>query len=140
MIDREASGGGGFGADMAGGEGPEAVAIIDDNDSMRASIVHLMNRAGLLARGFASAEAFPSSVERGKTGCVIAAIETPGMSGLELQARLNEDLCGIPVIFVTASLDEKTRMHALRAGAAEFLNKPVDDDVLLDSVRAALNR
>jgi FixJ family two-component response regulator len=62
----------------------------------------------------------------------------PGMSGLELQAKLNSDRCLIPTIFITAHGDEKMRMQALRAGAVEFLAKPFDDEALLDSVRAAL--
>jgi FixJ family two-component response regulator len=62
----------------------------------------------------------------------------PGISGLELQARLNAEHCRIPTIFVTAHGDAKTRMRALRAGAVEFLAKPFDDEALLETVRAAL--
>jgi FixJ family two-component response regulator len=62
------------------------------------------------------------------------------MSGLDLQSRLNEGHYGIPIIFITAQGDEKMRLQALRAGAVEFLTKPFDDEVLLDSVRAALDR
>jgi FixJ family two-component response regulator len=62
----------------------------------------------------------------------------PGMSGLDLQARLNAEQIRIPIIFMTAHADERTRMQALRLGAVEFLAKPFDDEVLLESVRAAL--
>ena len=62
----------------------------------------------------------------------------PGMSGLELQAKLNAEHCRIPTIFITAHGDAKMRMQALRAGAVEFLAKPFDDEVLLENVRAAL--
>jgi FixJ family two-component response regulator len=62
----------------------------------------------------------------------------PGMSGLELQAKLKADRCRIPTIFITAHGDEKMRMQALRAGAVEFMAKPFDDEALLESVRAAL--
>jgi FixJ family two-component response regulator len=62
----------------------------------------------------------------------------PGMSGLELQAQLNTERCRIPIIFITAHGDEKMRLQARRQGAVEFLAKPFDDDVLIDSVRAAL--
>ena len=62
----------------------------------------------------------------------------PGMSGLELQAKLNEAHQRIPIIFITAHGDEKLRLQALRAGAVEFLTKPFDDEALLSSVRAAL--
>jgi FixJ family two-component response regulator len=62
------------------------------------------------------------------------------MSGLELQARLNAEHCRIPTIFITAHGDEEMRFHALRAGAVEFLPKPFDDEILVESVRAALDR
>ena len=62
----------------------------------------------------------------------------PGMSGLDLQARLNAQQIRIPTIFITAHGDARMRMQALRAGAVEFLAKPFDDELLLDSVRAAL--
>jgi FixJ family two-component response regulator len=64
----------------------------------------------------------------------------PGMSGLELQARLNDEKISIPTIFITAHGDSRMRMQALRAGAVEFLAKPFDDEILLESVRAALAR
>ena len=69
---------------------------------------------------------------------LIADIRMPGISGLELQAKLNAEHCKIPTIFITAHGDEKMRMQALRAGAVEFMAKPFDDEVLLESVRAAL--
>ena len=62
----------------------------------------------------------------------------PGMTGLDLQARLNAEQIRIPIIFITAHADERVRMQALSAGAADFLAKPFDDEVLLRSVRAAL--
>jgi FixJ family two-component response regulator len=64
----------------------------------------------------------------------------PGMSGFELQARLREEQIRIPLIFITAHGDERMRKQALRMGAADFLSKPFDDEVLLRSVRAALER
>jgi FixJ family two-component response regulator len=73
-----------------------------------------------------------------QTACLIADIRMPGMSGLELQARLNAERCRIPTIFISAHGDEKMRLQALRAGAVEFLSKPFDDQALLDRVRAAL--
>lgn len=63
----------------------------------------------------------------------------PGMSGLELQSRLNQEHYRIPMIFITAHGDEKMRMQALRAGAVKFLTKPFDDEVLLEGVRVALD-
>jgi len=62
------------------------------------------------------------------------------MSGLELQARLKAERCLIPTIFITAHGDQEMRLQAMRAGAVEFLSKPFDDELLIDSVRAALER
>jgi len=97
-----------------------------------------MKEAGLDARAFASAEDFLNSGLLIQTGCLIADIRMPGMSGLELQHALNARDCRIPTIFITAHGDAKMRLQAMRAGAVEFLAKPFDDEVLLDSVRAAL--
>ena len=114
------------------------IAVIDDDESVRTALQELLKSAGLPARSFASAEEFLKSGQQRQTGCLIADIRMPGMSGLEMQAKLNADHCRIPTIFITAHGDEKMRMQALRAGAVEFLSKPFDDKVLLDSVRAAL--
>src|SRR5271163_5083660 len=105
---------------------------------MRSSLQGLLKAVGLPARVFASAEEFLESGEQHRTACLIADISMPGMSGLELQAKLNAEHCRIPIIFITAHGDAKMRMQALRAGAVEFLAKPFDDGVLLESVRAAL--
>jgi FixJ family two-component response regulator len=114
------------------------VAIVDDDESVRSALQGLMKAVGLPARSFASAEEFLESGEQQATGCLIADIRMPGMSGLELQATLNADHCRIPIIFVTAHGDERMRMQALRAGAVEFVAKPFDDEALVASVRAAL--
>jgi len=114
------------------------VAIVDDDDSVRSALQGLLKAVGLPAQAFASAEEFLKSGQLHQTACLIADILMPGMSGLELQAKLNAEHCRIPIIFITAHSDTKMRMQALRAGAVEFLAKPFDDEVLLDSVRAAL--
>ena len=114
------------------------VAILDDDDSMRSALQGLLKSAGMPAQAFASAEEFLKSGQQHKTACLIADIRMPGMSGLELQAHLNAEHCRIPTIFITAHGDAKMRLQALRAGAVEFLSKPFDDEVLLESVRAAL--
>jgi FixJ family two-component response regulator len=114
------------------------VAIVDDDDSMRGALQGLMKAAGLPAQAFPSAEDFLNSGRQHQTACLIADIRMPGISGLELQARLNTEQCRIPTIFITAHGDERMRMQALRAGAVEFLAKPFDDEALLESVRAAL--
>ena len=114
------------------------VAIVDDDDLMRGALQGLLKSVGLPTQAFASAEEFLKSGEQHQVGCLVTDIRMPGMSGLELQAKLNADQCRIPTIFITAHGDEKMRMQALRAGAVEFLAKPFDDETLLESVRAAL--
>ena len=116
------------------------VAIVDDDDLMRSALQGLLKSVGLPAQAFASAEEFLKSGQQHEVGCLVADIRMPGMSGLELQAKLNADQCRIPTIFITAHGDEKMRMQALRAGAVEFMAKPFDDEALLESVRAALER
>ena len=114
------------------------VAIVDDDDLMRTAVQGLLKSVGWSSRAFASAEEFLQSGQHLQTACLIADIRMPGMSGLELQARLKAEHCRIPTIFITAHGDAKMRMQALRAGAVEFLAKPFNDEVLLESVRAAL--
>jgi FixJ family two-component response regulator len=116
----------------------KSVAIVDDDDSLRSAIQDLLEAIGVRARTFASAEEFLNSGHHLQTTCLIADIRMPGMSGLELQTKLNLDGVRIPTIFITAHGDEKMRMQALRAGAVEFLSKPFNDEALIESVRAAL--
>jgi FixJ family two-component response regulator len=114
------------------------VAIVDDDESVRNALQGLMRAVGLPAQAFASAEEFLNSGQQHHTACLIADIRMPGMSGIDLQARLNSEHCRIPTIFITAHGDTNMRMKAMRAGAVEFLAKPFNDDVLLEHVRAAL--
>jgi len=116
----------------------KTVAIVDDDDLMRSALQGLLKAVGLPAQAFASAEEFLSSGQQHQIGCLIADIRMPGISGLELQAKLNSENCRIPTIFITAHGDEKMRLQALRAGAVEFLAKPFDDEALLESIRVAL--
>jgi FixJ family two-component response regulator len=114
------------------------VAIVDDDDSMRGALQGMLKAVGYPAQAFASAEEFLKSGQQHQASCLIADIRMPGMSGLDLQAHLNAERCKIPIIFITAHGDAKMRIQALRAGAVEFLSKPFDEEVLLESVRAAL--
>jgi FixJ family two-component response regulator len=116
----------------------KVVAIVDDDDLMRSALQGLLKAVGLQTRAFESAEAFLESGHQHDTACLIADIRMSGMSGLELQAKLNGERIRIPTIFITAHGDERMRMQALRAGAVEFLAKPFDNTALLESVRAAL--
>lgn len=123
---------------MADQRRAKKVAIVDDDELMRSALQGMLKSVGLQSEAFASAEEFLKSGQQHETACLIADIRMPGMSGLELQAKLNAEHCRIPTIFITAHGDTKMRMQALRAGAVEFLAKPFDDEVLLESVRAAL--
>jgi FixJ family two-component response regulator len=119
-------------------KGKRFVAIVDDDESIRAALQGFMKEAGLPAQAFASAEEFLGNGELQQVGCLVVDIRMPGMSGLELQARLNAERHRIPTVFITAHGDASMRMQALRAGAVEFLAKPFDEEVLLDCVRAAM--
>jgi FixJ family two-component response regulator len=114
------------------------VAIVDDDHSVRGALQGLLKAVGMPSQAFASAEEFLKSGQQHQAACLITDIRMPGISGLELQARLNAENCRIPTIFITAHDDAQMRMRALRAGAVEFLAKPFDDEVLLETVRAAL--
>ena len=116
------------------------IAIVDDDDSVRGTLQELLRSAGFSSRAFESAEAFLGSGHQQEAACLITDIRMPGMSGLELQAKLNAERCRIPTIFITAHGDEEMRFQALREGAVEFLPKPFDDEVLIETIRAALNR
>jgi len=116
------------------------VAVVDDDDSVRTAMYGLLKSVGLPARLYASGEVFLDSGDQHQAACLIADIRMPGMSGLDLQARLNAERCLIPTIFITAHGDEAMRLQAMRAGAVEFLPKPFDDELLIESVRAALER
>ncbi len=114
------------------------VAIVEDDESIRSALQGLMKAVDLPVLSFASAEEFLKSGQQCLTSCLITDVRMPGMSGLDLQAKLNSQNCRIPTIFITAHGDAEMRMQALRAGAVEFLAKPFSDDVLLKNVRAAL--
>jgi FixJ family two-component response regulator len=116
------------------------VAIVDDDDSVQRSLQDLIESDGLSALCFSSAEQFLDSEAQNKAACLIADIRMPGMSGLELQAKLKAGQWRIPIIFITAHGDAEMRILAMREGAVEFLSKPFDDAVLLGIVHAALDR
>ncbi|MBV9925807.1 MAG: response regulator [Acidobacteria bacterium] len=123
---------------MNGEHSPKFVAIVDDDQSVQSALKDLLESAGLSARCFGSAEEFLESDWRREIACLVTDVRMPGMSGLELQARLKAEGSLTPIIFITAHGDAKLRSRAMTAGAIEFLSKPFDDDFLLDRVRAAL--
>ena len=123
----------------AGGHTSKMIAIIDDDESMQDSLQDLIESTGLVARCFGSAKEFLESDSHTRAACLIVDIRMPKMSGLELQARLKEAECNIPIIFITAHGDARMRIRAMRDGAVEFLAKPFDHHLLLKRVRTALD-
>ena len=123
---------------MASERKEKMVVVIEDDESYRAAVQRLLKSAGLAVQSFGSAEAFLNSGQQHETGCLISDIRMPGMSGLELQSKLNSDHCPIPTIFITAHGDEKMRLQAMRGGAVKFLAKPFDGETLLEAVRVAM--
>jgi FixJ family two-component response regulator len=124
---------------MLGSQSSKVIAIIDNDESMQDSLQDLIESAGLVAQCFGSAEEFLGSDLHGRAACVIADIRMPKMSGLELQARLKEEERDVPIIFITAYGNARMRIQAMRDGAVEFLAKPFDQELLLRTVRAALD-
>ena len=123
----------------AKGQTSRLIAIIDDDDCMQDSLRDFVESAGLVVRCFGSAAEFLESGLRRHAACLITDILMPKMSGLELQARLRQEECDIPIIFITAYADAGIRIQAMREGAVEFLAKPFDHQLLLQTVRAALD-
>ena len=115
-----------------------AISIVDDDASVRAATARLLRSMGFSAHAFASAKEFLSSAQLRETACLIADVEMPGMSGVELQDHLIATGHTIPTVFITAFPDERVRDRALNAGAIDFLSKPFDESRLLECVEQAL--
>ena len=114
------------------------VAVVDDDALIRDALRRLLKASGLGAVSFESAENLLNSGRLPEIACLIADVRMPGMSGLELQAKLKAERCPIPIIFITAHGDTKMRIQAMCDGAVEFLTKPFDNAVLIEMVRSAL--
>src|SRR5467141_435239 len=117
--------------------GEPLVSIVDDDVSVRRSTRRLLS-SGLRAEAFASAEDFLQSGRVAETACLLLDVRMPGIDGLELQRRLSETDRIIPIIFLSARASEEEERRALRAGAADFLRKPVSKEALLQAIRAVL--
>ena len=113
------------------------ISIVDDDESVRELTKALVRSLGYTARTFASAEEFLGS-DPDSTSCLIVDIQMKGLSGVELQDRLKAEGRRIPIIFITAFADERTRSHVLEAGAIGFLRKPFSDDKLIHCIDSAL--
>ncbi|MEM0913501.1 MAG: response regulator transcription factor [Planctomycetota bacterium] len=114
------------------------VYVIDDDEAVLDSLRWLIESIRLPVKTYATAAAFLAELARDAPGCVVADVRLPGMSGLDLQDRLNEMGVTLPVIVITGHGDVPMAIRAMKAGAFDFLEKPFSDEVLLDRVRAAL--
>jgi FixJ family two-component response regulator len=123
---------------MSSARSTKLVAVVDDDALLRDALRRLLKASGLGAVSFESAENLLNSGRLPEIACLIADVRMPGMSGLELQAKLKAERCRIPIIFITAHGDTKMRIQAMCDGAVEFLTKPFDNAVLIEMVRSAL--
>ena len=114
------------------------ISIVEDDESVREATKGLIRSLGYAPVTFASAEEFLSSDHLHTTSCLIADVQMPGMSGVELQSRLIADGHRMPVIFVTAFPEERIRTRALEAGAFGFLSKPFNEDHFIACLDNAL--
>jgi FixJ family two-component response regulator len=114
------------------------ISIVDDDTAVREATQDLVRSLGYSAAAFASAEEFLGSEQLSTTDCVIADVQMPGLSGIDLQQRLLADGRNLPIIFITAFPDERTRKRALGAGAVGFLSKPCREELLIGCLKKAL--
>ena len=116
------------------------VHVIDDDDAVRHSLAFLLGTAKIEVKTYDSATAFLAIATNVKSGCIITDVRMPEISGIDLLRRLKELKIGVPVIVVTGHGDVPLAVEAMKIGAAEFLEKPFDDEVLLNAVRSALSK
>jgi FixJ family two-component response regulator len=115
------------------------ISVVDDDESMREAIRGLMKSLGYTVEAFPSAEEFLNSRGVTRTSCLIADIQMPGMTGIELHRHLVASGSQIPTILITAYLDDSTRQRALANGVVCYLSKPFDENELLTRIRSSLN-
>jgi FixJ family two-component response regulator len=116
------------------------ISIVDDDESVRTALKSLIDSVGFRAEVFGSGEEFLKSPIVSQTDCLIADVRMPGMTGLELQQRLNAAGSSVPIVFISAHDDNEARARGLRAGAIDFLQKPFSEDSLLGAISAGLDR
>lgn len=114
------------------------VFIVDDDDPVRDSLKMLMRSVGLTAETFAGAAEFLEAYDPDRPGCLVLDIRMPGMSGMELQDKLNEVHAILPIIFITGHGDVPMAVKAIQYGAADFIQKPFRDQDLLDRINKAI--
>jgi two-component system response regulator FixJ len=118
----------------------QVVHVIDDDVAVRQSLAFLLSTAGFAVRVHESAVDFLEALPATQAGCIVTDIRMPEMDGLELQRRLRASKVGVPVIVITGHGDIALAVEAMKAGAADFIEKPFDDEVLLGAIRSALAR
>jgi two-component system, LuxR family, response regulator FixJ len=116
------------------------VHVIDDDEAARDSLAFMLGTAKIDVKTYESATAFLAVASNVKSGCIITDVRMPEISGIDLLRRLKELNIAVPVIVVTGHGDVPLAVEAMKIGAAEFLEKPFDDEVLLNAVRSALNK
>lgn len=116
------------------------VFVVDDDDAMRHSLAFLLESLGHPVKGFASGEDFLAAWQPDQPGCLVLDVRMPGMSGLELQRELNERGNTLSIVFISGHGDIPMVVRAMRAGAIDFLEKPFNDQVLLDHVTEGLRQ
>lgn len=116
------------------------VHVIDDDEAARDSLAFMLGTAKIDVKTYESATAFLAVASNVKSGCIITDVRMPDISGIDLLHRLKELAIDVPVIVVTGHGDVPLAVEAMKIGAAEFLEKPFDDEVLLHAVRSALNK
>lgn len=119
---------------------PPTIFVIDDDASVCKSLARLLGSAGLSVETFPSGEAFLDHKPYQGVGCIVLDVCMDGLSGTELQARLVQSGCDLPIIFLTGHGSIPMSVGAMRQGAVDFLTKPVDDEALLQSIRQSLAR
>ena len=116
------------------------ISIVDDDESVRTALKSLIDSVGFRAEVFGSGEEFLKSPYLSQTDCLIADVRVPGMTGLELQERLNASGASVPIVFISAHDDKDARARGLRAGAIDFLQKPFSEESLLGAISAGLDK
>jgi FixJ family two-component response regulator len=110
------------------------IAIVDDEEPIRRALVRLLRSAGLEAQAFESGQAFLASLPGRRPRCVVLDLHMPGLSGLDVQARLAQSWPGLPVIFITGQHSPETAERVMAAQPLAYLVKPVHDQLLLDAI------
>jgi FixJ family two-component response regulator len=115
------------------------VFVVDDDPSIREAVASLLRSVDLEVRVFSSSQDFLKSQRPDGPGCLILDVRLPGLSGLDLQQELSRSRADVPIIFITGHGDIPMSVHAMKAGAVEFLTKPFREQDLLDAVRTAVD-